>query len=163
MDEPIVQAIKNGLSGRMSHVSPEETFEGLDWRLAGGRPSGCNHTIWQLLNHLIYWQDFCQKLLAGQSPISPEHAADSWIEDDAPANELVFHDRVSEFLRGIESVDSEVTTGEAFERQLPANAKHSQIEVLMSLIAHNSYHLGQIVQLRQQLGSWPPPSGGNTW
>ena len=29
-------------------------------------------------------------------------------------------------------------------------------EVLM-VQGHNSYHLGQIVELRRQLGSWPPP------
>jgi uncharacterized damage-inducible protein DinB len=35
-------------------------------------------------------------------------------------------------------------------------------EVLM-LQGHNSYHLGQIVLLRQELGAWPPPRGGDTW
>ena len=35
-------------------------------------------------------------------------------------------------------------------------------EVLM-VQGHDSYHLGQIVQLREQLGSWPPPKGGDTW
>jgi uncharacterized damage-inducible protein DinB len=29
--------------------------------------------------------------------------------------------------------------------------------------AHNSYHAGQAVLLRQLLGQWPPPSGGLTW
>ncbi len=31
------------------------------------------------------------------------------------------------------------------------------------LMGHNSCHLGQIVLLRRLLGSWPPPSGGDTW
>ena len=36
-------------------------------------------------------------------------------------------------------------------------------EELLMLQGHNSYHLGQIVMLRQELGAWPPPRGGNTW
>ena len=27
----------------------------------------------------------------------------------------------------------------------------------------NSYHLGQIVLVRQLLGAWPPPGAGLTW
>ena len=36
-------------------------------------------------------------------------------------------------------------------------------EQLISLAAHNAYHFGRIVLLRQILGTWPPPSGGFTW
>jgi hypothetical protein len=35
--------------------------------------------------------------------------------------------------------------------------------MLQTIGAHNSYHLGQVVQLRQMLGAWPPASGGLTW
>jgi len=34
---------------------------------------------------------------------------------------------------------------------------------LISLAAHNAYHFGRIVFLRQLLGAWPPPSGGFSW
>jgi hypothetical protein len=33
-------------------------------------------------------------------------------------------------------------------------------EQLESLAAHNAYHFGRIVLLRQFSGAWPPPSGG---
>jgi hypothetical protein len=36
-------------------------------------------------------------------------------------------------------------------------------EQLESLGAHNAYHFGRIVLLRQLLGLWPPPSGGFSW
>jgi hypothetical protein len=36
-------------------------------------------------------------------------------------------------------------------------------EQLESLAAHNAYHLGRIVLLRQLLNIWPPPDGGFTW
>ena len=34
---------------------------------------------------------------------------------------------------------------------------------LCGFAAHNAYHLGRVVLLRQMMGSWPPPSGGLTW
>ncbi len=36
-------------------------------------------------------------------------------------------------------------------------------EQLENLAAHNAYHLGRIVLLRQLQGAWPPVSGGFTW
>ena len=36
-------------------------------------------------------------------------------------------------------------------------------EQLESLAAHNAYHLGRVVLLRQLLGIWPPPDGGDSW
>jgi hypothetical protein len=36
-------------------------------------------------------------------------------------------------------------------------------EQLESLGAHNAYHFGRIVLLRQLMGLWPPPSGGFSW
>ena len=36
-------------------------------------------------------------------------------------------------------------------------------EQLESLAAHNAYHFGRIVLLRQLGSAWPPPAGGFTW
>jgi uncharacterized damage-inducible protein DinB len=36
-------------------------------------------------------------------------------------------------------------------------------EQLESLAAHNAYHFGRIVLLRQLKGVWPPTSGGFSW
>jgi uncharacterized damage-inducible protein DinB len=35
--------------------------------------------------------------------------------------------------------------------------------VLGQMVAHNSYHLGQIAMIRRALGAWPPKAGGDTW
>jgi uncharacterized damage-inducible protein DinB len=35
--------------------------------------------------------------------------------------------------------------------------------VLMQMVAHNSYHTGQIAMIRRVLGAWPPRGGGDTW
>jgi hypothetical protein len=42
-------------------------------------------------------------------------------------------------------------------------AEKSRLEMLHTIAGHNSYHVGQVVLLRQLLAAWPPPSGGLTW
>ena len=36
-------------------------------------------------------------------------------------------------------------------------------DIVWQTLVHNSYHLGQVVLLRQALGAWPPPSGTDSW
>ena len=35
--------------------------------------------------------------------------------------------------------------------------------VLWQMVAHNSYHVGQIAMIRRALGAWPPRGGGDSW
>lgn len=35
--------------------------------------------------------------------------------------------------------------------------------VLCQIVAHNSYHTGQIAMLRRAMNAWPPKAGGDTW
>jgi uncharacterized damage-inducible protein DinB len=36
-------------------------------------------------------------------------------------------------------------------------------DVFWQMVAHNSYHVGQIAMIRRVLGAWPPRAGGDTW
>ena len=155
------QMVLNGLQGRGAHASVNHIFEDLDWRLAGRCPEGSPYTIWQLLNHLIYWQDYTLRLLAGEAPAVPEHA-DLWQGDTVPASETSWNTAVESFLAGLRMVE-EAAKNYDLESATPALPEQSHAETLGMLIGHNSYHLGQVVLLRRMLGSWPPPSGGDTW
>lgn len=52
--DSLKNAISNGLNGRMAHVSPDAVFEALDWTNVCEKPGGVPHSIWEILNHLIY-------------------------------------------------------------------------------------------------------------
>ena len=100
-------------------------------------------------------------LAKGKNPPSPEHAVDSWPGSVYPADEDEWKTAVSTFLSGLRIVE-EIAASE-LEQEVPGRAGKSRGEILGKLTGHNSYHLGQIVLLRRLLGSWSPPSGGDTW
>ncbi len=145
----------------MAHVSPDAVFEEINWATVCEKPNGAPHSIWEILNHLIYWQDRCLRLLEGGNPASPEHAVESWECSVAPFNQQHWQDTLKRLLVGLKVAEEEANTD--LSSDLSARPEQSRVEVFESLIGHNSYHLGQIVLLRQLLGSWPPPSGGDTW
>src|SRR5699024_4599212 len=113
------------------------------------------HSIWQILNHMIYWQNYILHLLREEETIPPQHATETWpAEVKPPAKkdwELAvnkFSDGLNEALRFAENEDG---------------VSNGQVEHLLSLISHNSYHSGQVVIIRRYLNQWPPPTGGDTW
>jgi len=47
--------------------------------------------------------------------------------------------------------------------EFPPLAGYTVRDALVHVASHNSHHLGQVIILRQLMGSWPPPSGSWTW
>src|SRR5262245_47338523 len=54
-----------------AHVATRHVFDGVDWRTAGVRVDGSPHTLYELLDHLIFWQEGVLEWLAGRSPAMP--------------------------------------------------------------------------------------------
>jgi uncharacterized damage-inducible protein DinB len=153
------KTIGNALSGKGAHVGTRNIFAGVDWKTAGKSPSGAPHSIFQLLWHLSYWQDWAVKWLEGGNPAIPKHAAASWPSKPAPANSREWQHAVRNFRRGLDRLARESRRADL----LTTRGKHSRLGMLQAIASHNSYHVGQVVVLRQMLGKWPPPSGGVTW
>ena len=160
-DEPrdLRAIVRQALTGRGAHVEVEPTFEGLGHIEAGELPDGADRTIYKILVHLVYWQDYCLAWLAGDKPETPEHAVESWPGDDRPAEEDEWLETLARFRDGLAKLDRHARTDDLLE----VREGKTVLEVLQLLASHNSYHVGQVVSLRRGLGSWPPPGGGATW
>ena len=155
----IEQAIAHALSGTGAHVATQNVFAGLDWKLAGTRPEGAPHTVFQLLGHITYWQDWVVKWLEGGDPPIPNHASGGWPGSPAPASAKEWQRAVRDFRSGLGKLEHQSRGPDLLAKR----GKHTRLGMLHAIASHNSYHLGQVVVLRQILGAWPPPSGGVTW
>jgi uncharacterized damage-inducible protein DinB len=149
---------RHALTGEGAHVATKSVFDGLDWTVAGIRPPGAAHTLFEVLNHMTYWQDWVVHWLAGQSPPVPKHASGGWPGEAAPATRAAWARAVRHFKKGLATLERGC--------ELPPRPRRggkTGIEMLALTAAHNTYHAGQVVVLRQLAGCWPPPSGGATW
>jgi uncharacterized damage-inducible protein DinB len=155
----IEKAVSHALRGKGAHVEGQNIFAGLDWKLAGVRPVGVPHSLFQLLNHLTFWQDWAVKWLDGHAPATPRHASGSWPGDCGPADRKEWERAVHDFQNGLDELDRRCGQADILSKP----GQKSRLEMLHTIASHNSYHAGQVVLLRQILGAWPPPSGGLTW
>lgn len=156
--------------GDSAHAPPSHILEALPDALAHARVAGAPHTIYQELWHITYWQQVMLDRVHGLGAASPDHNAASF-----PATEQVEAESWAELCRrftaGVEEAAALSDCGDEARLSAvvlcpsPANPTRAMTvrEQLESFAAHNAYHFGRIVLLRQMLGSWPPPSGGLTW
>jgi len=92
---------RRALSGKASHVATKEVFSGLAWKAAGSKPRSVSHSVYELLWHMSFWQDWMVAWLAREKPAAPRHASESWPKDAAPANRKQWEAAVKYFRAGL--------------------------------------------------------------
>jgi uncharacterized damage-inducible protein DinB len=153
------KALSHALSGAGAHVETETVFADLDWRLAGIRPERAPHSVFEVLNHMLYWQEWVVQWLAGKRPPIPRHASGSWPGDQRPTSRKEWDQGVRRFRAELSVLTRWCREADLFSK----GGTKSRLEMLQTIASHNSYHAGQVVMLRQVLGAWPPRTGGLTW
>lgn len=164
------RALTELLRGKGSHVDLLACVEDISAELAARNVAGFPHSIGQLVFHMNYWMKYELRRIRGQRPMHPEHASESWPASPSPAdapewnelrNELA--SLLADFAALAQSPRTEL--GRQVESMHGGDKKVAgTVEaVLWQMVAHNSYHVGQIVLIRRALGAWPPRAGGDTW
>jgi len=151
--------VTGALSGKNSHAGTADILAGLRWKDAGAKPGGSPHSIFQLANHMVYWQEWVVKWLDGRDPKPPKHAAGGWPGGEAPASRQEWAQTVRRFRDVRAALKRRSKQGDLLSKRGEA----TRLEMFQIIASHDSYHAGQVVLLRQMLGAWPPPSGGITW
>jgi uncharacterized damage-inducible protein DinB len=153
------KALVKSLVGERGHLPIARALPDITVELAGKRMEGAPYTIYQLLKHMSYWQNFLLTYLDGGKPQLPSSVAESWPSEGEPGSEDEWQLVIKQFLQGI---DKAISYSESM--QLDETLTHFPTEtkagILRNIASHNSYHLGEIVLLRRLFGAWPPPGGG---
>jgi uncharacterized damage-inducible protein DinB len=161
--------LEQALTGESAHAAPSSILQGLSDDLVHRQVSGAPHTIYQELWHIAFWLRMSLAWIAGKETSYPERPSDAFPGPEQTKREG-WDELCQRFFRGIEqaaAVARDMTRLDVPVRcpSRPGEPVRTMTvrEQLESLAAHDAYHFGRIVLLRQLLGSWPPPSGGFTW
>jgi uncharacterized damage-inducible protein DinB len=157
------------LAGDSAASPPAAILEGLDASLAHRAQAGAPRTIYEELWHITFWQQITLDWVNGTETPYPVHASAGFPAEDDVARES-WDDLRQRFFRGNQQAaviacdvsrhDVEVLCPSRPGMPVRTMTIREQLE---SLGAHNAYHFGRIVLLRQLAGAWPPPSGGFSW
>lgn len=152
------QFFKKGLHGEGVNVDTATVFDGMDWQQTGDKSGNFPHSVWELLFHMNYWQDFMLDLVNGQTPKSQNPDDESWPAAAVPESEDEWDSAVAYFLKGLQKAEQEV--GKNLSEQVVAD--HTRADCLQTILLHNTYHAGQVVFARKIRGDWPLTANGSS-
>jgi len=167
------QVLVELLHGKGAHVDPLACIEDVSAELAAQHAAGFPHSIGQLVFHMNYWMSYELRRIRGERPQYPEHAAESFPEHPAPLDAQQW-DRyrrdlawfIAELIALAQSpraeLDRQIESTPAATQPQSSNL-NSLEAILWQMVAHNSYHTGQIAAIRRALNEWPPKAGSDTW
>jgi uncharacterized damage-inducible protein DinB len=166
----VARALTELLHGRGAHVDPIACVDDLRAELAAQRVAGFPHSIGQLVFHMNYWMDYELRRIRGERPAYPEHNSESFPPLPSPADAKDW-DRLRQCFAGLLASFTRLAESSPEELKREIESVHEGDKkvagtleaVLWQMVAHNSYHTGQIAMTRRMLGAWPPRGGGDTW
>jgi uncharacterized damage-inducible protein DinB len=130
-------------------VPANTAVEGLTAEQASWTDGKGNHSVGQLVNHLVFWDQRELKKFKGE----PE-------EKFSGNNDETFNNFDSKkWEAAVKQLDEVMTQWEnTVESADEAKLKDWYSEIA-HVGAHNAYHIGQIVYVRKEQGSWNPEKG----
>ncbi|MFP5234477.1 MAG: DinB family protein [Acidobacteriota bacterium] len=157
------------LAGESYAAAPGKILEALNDELAHRVPEGAPHSIYEEVWHLAFWQQISLDWIAGVEtpyPASPRDGFPTVLD----AERETWNELRERFLGGAAEAAAAARNTAELEKPVRCPSRPEEPvrvmsvrEQLENLGAHNAYHLGRVVLLRQLLGVWPPPSGGFGW
>jgi uncharacterized damage-inducible protein DinB len=164
------RALMELLRGKGAHADPVACVEDISAELAIRRVEGLPHSIAALVFHMNYWMDYELRRIRGDRPAYPEHNLESFPSESSPVNGHDWEQLREQFASLLADFAALANSSpEEMQRQIAclyagdAKLAGTLEAVLWQMVAHNSYHIGQIAMIRRTFNAWPPRGGGDTW
>ena len=155
-DQALREHLANLLKGGGAHVHFMDAIEGFPEAKRGAYVEGLPHTGWQLLEHVRIAQWDILEFSRDAKHVSPGFPEGYWPKTPGPADDSAWAKTVAAFQHDLQEMIKLVKNP---KNDLYAKIPHGESQTILReallLADHNSYHLGQLVDLRRALGAWP--------
>ena len=138
-------------------VSVKNAVAGLTAEQAAWRPDGADNSIWEEVNHIIFWNERWIRRYRGEL---------TYPEDIE--NTGTFRSDETDWQKTLETLDAVMDEWREILNDIPDEKLGSPVNEqyqapwftpLAHQNIHNAYHIGQVVLLRKLQGSWDRSKG----
>ncbi len=143
------------LRGGSAHADFTSVVDGFPKEVHGVKPKGSPYTAWQLLEHIRIALDDLYDFSTNSHYAQPDWPADYWPKEEAPPSSAAWEASVRAVKNGL--ADFEKLIGDPdtnFHATIPWGSGQTILREVLLAGQHTSYHLGQLVLLRRELGAW---------
>ncbi|MFZ0663301.1 MAG: DinB family protein [Acidobacteriaceae bacterium] len=149
--EQLIESLEKG----NAHVDLFSALKDFPEDLYGRKPKGAPHSAWQLLEHIRLSLNDLLVFSTDSNYVAPKWPDAYWPREDAPENAGAWRASVKA-LRADLNAFAQFIRNPASNLYAPIPWGDGQTLLREALLAidHTSYHVGQLVMLRKQLGAW---------
>ena len=130
-------------------VDANTAVAGLTPEQASWQDGKGNHSIGQLANHLVFWNQEELAKFKGEPPV--KFSGDN--------NETFNNFDSKKWAATVQQLDQVLTEWEKAVETADDKKLESWYSIIAHIGTHNAYHIGQIVYIRKLQGSWDPEKG----
>ena len=129
-----------------------EILEGIAAADAARMPLDDVHSIWEILLHMIAWQDYTIAVVDGADGQGLEGAED-WPPAPDPGTEEEWEAALQRFEGGGRDIRERILHFDDARLREPIPGRDFPMKILLhGIVHHNVYHAGQIALLKKALG-----------
>ena len=129
-------------------VPGNTAVKGLTAEQAGWTDGKGNHSVGQIAHHLVFWNRWTLERLNGSTEKYNGTNDETFYKFDSKT----WNDTVRQFDEVMNDIENWVQTAD--EAKLKESA-----QTINTICTHNAYHIGQIIYVRREQGSWDPNMG----
>ena len=144
------------LKGGQAHVHFMDAIDDFPEPKRGAFVEGLPHTGWQLMEHARIAQWDILEFSRNPRHVSPGFPEGYWPKTPVPPDETAWEKSVRELQHDLQEMIKLVKNPKSdLYAAIPHGNGQTILRQALLLADHNAYHLGQLVDLRRALGTWP--------
>ena len=144
------EQLRQAMRGDQSHIDFESATSDLTAELAGKKPNGAPHSIWELLEHMRIAQHDILEFSRDPAHKSPKWPDGYWPKTAAPPSQHAWEVNLAALKTQAQEMEELVANGDLFQT-IAGGTGQTLLREALVVAAHNSYHLGQLVYLKKML------------
>jgi uncharacterized damage-inducible protein DinB len=153
--DPLRTHLLQSLEGGEAHATFESAVKDFPADLRGKKPDAATHTAWQLLEHLRIAQHDILEFSRNSEHVSPKWPEGYWPTEPAPPTKTAWDESIASFENDQKAFRDLISDpANELHAKFPHGDGQTLLREALLIIDHNAYHVGQLVMLRVQLGTW---------
>ena len=145
----LLEQLKTTHNQKEWFVDANTAVAGLTPEQASWQDGKGNHSIGQLANHLVFWNQEELAKFKGEPPV--KFSGDN--------NETFNNFDSKKWAATVKQLDQVLTEWEKAVEAADDKKLESWYSIIAHIGTHNAYHIGQIIYIRKLQGSWDPEQG----
>ncbi|MBP2832392.1 DinB family protein [Aquimarina sp. U1-2] len=143
----LVEQLKNTHTQQDWFVPTNKALEGLTFEQANVKDSTDNHSISEIVSHILYWNEINLRAFK-------EEEVDDNITNDNQNAETFKISSGKDWSKTVQKLDSIQTEWELAVEKTSDQQIYLWQHEIADIAAHNAYHTGQIIYIRKKNGWW---------